>query len=493
MPISGPVVHQQLMDAYAKTQALLESSRGQFGQNDSERDRLHERRGDSMVELAKHYLPELTPETIRKSWDELRPSLSQVIARKDAACRQTQSRLDQVLAKRKAADDDLLPINERLDQATDQQNHLTSEVERRLREDPSFAKLADRAAMAEAALERAESNLDEIESEAAKKLPAYENSQLFTYLRDRQFGTPKYKRRGFTRRMDRWVAKLVDYNKSKQGYDFLRKTPEQMREIMAEDRKALDLVMQELERQRDQVSDELGLTTQIQKAEAIRAERESRLAEINDLTAQCNQAQAELTRVSDPQGPYYDEAIGVFRDLLKQVDSDELSRYAKSTIELADDRIVSQLQQIDQQIGSLDESEIKRQREIAKTQSFLEDLGRLIQRFRAAEFDSGRSQFVGTLDVMQELARAWDQNDVEVLWNEIRRSQRWGPTAMDQITKVATHPMTQVLINAMAHAAGGALQQHARRAGNRRRGRGGSWGSPWDGSWGGSSSGKFRW
>jgi uncharacterized membrane protein len=42
---------------------------------------------------------------------------------------------------------------------------------------------------------------------------------------------------------------------------------------------------------------------------------------------------------------------------------------------------------------------------------------------------------------------------------------------MDQITQVATHPMTQVLINAMAHAAAGALQAQARDAGERRASR----------------------
>ncbi len=119
-------------------------------------------------------------------------------------------------------------------------------------------------------------------------------------------------------------------------------------------------------------------------------------------------------------------------------------------------------------------------------QSFLEDLGRLIQRFRAAQFDSSRSQFVGSLDVFEELDRAEDQNDIDGLWRRIRSAQRWGPTAIEQVTRVATHPLTQVLVNAMAHAAGGAMQAHARRAGDRRAQRDSSRGG--SGSWGGGSS-----
>ena len=93
-----------------------------------------------------------------------------------------------------------------------------------------------------------------------ENLPAYDNSPLFRYLQQRGYGTQTYTNRGFTRSMDRWLAKFIDYNKAKQGYDFLRKTPEQMRQIIAEDREALDTVMNELERRRDEGAIHLGLS-----------------------------------------------------------------------------------------------------------------------------------------------------------------------------------------------------------------------------------------
>ena len=56
MPISGPVVHQQLMDAYSRVQADLETQRGNIATSSTERDQLFDQRGDALVELAKHYL-----------------------------------------------------------------------------------------------------------------------------------------------------------------------------------------------------------------------------------------------------------------------------------------------------------------------------------------------------------------------------------------------------------------------------------------------------
>ena len=41
-----------------------------------------------------------------------------------------------------------------------------------------FVLLSDRAAVAEASLERAEANLQEIDQDSARKLPAYEDSTL---------------------------------------------------------------------------------------------------------------------------------------------------------------------------------------------------------------------------------------------------------------------------------------------------------------------------
>ena len=134
-------------------------------------------------------------------------------------------------------------------------------------------------------------------------------------------------------------------------------------------------------------------------------------------------------------------------------------------------------------LGETKDEVVAVMQDLREHQDFLDALGRLIQRFRAAEFDSSRSQFTGSLDILEQLHRARDEHDIERLWDKIRSAQRWGPTVMERVTDVAQHPLTQVLINAMAHAAGSALEQHARRAG-KRRSRGGAWSGGWDSSGG---------
>ena len=488
MPISGPVVHQQLMDAYNRVQADLKVQRERLASGADGREELFERRSDALVKLAEHYLPELTPEAVRRTWTEVQPSFHELLRRKEADIQNVSQHLQIAIAEKEQQEQILMSVDADLDSASDRQDEVAAKVESALQANEDFVQLSNRAAVAEAALERAEANLQEIDQDSARKLPAYEQSTLFRYLQDRGFGTPAYQSRGFTRRMDRWVAKMVDYNKSKQGYEFLKETPLRMRQIIAEDRESLDLVMTDLEHRRDDVARELGLPDRIEQVGVLMQRRDQVLDEIDSLLHQCNVKQEELTQIEDPRGTHYREAINLFRDMLSRIDTDDLELQARLTAEIFDDRIVADVIGVDTQIESLDDAARRHQREVSLGQTFLEDLGKLVQRFRSAGFDSSRSQFVGSLDIVEELNRARSVGDAELLWERIRSNQRWGPTAMEKITAVATHPMTQVLINAMAHAAGGALQDHARRAGRRRNGGYGGGRGQWGGSWSGGSS-----
>ncbi len=490
MSVSGPVLHQQLMDAYAAVQADLESARGEIIFARGQRDDLDDQRGEALAHLAEHYLPELTPEAIGQTWVEVRSAVAEVLHRKQDHARRLAEDLKDLSDRRQRQEQRLLETTDELDRAVDQQAQITGELEQRLLADDEFVRLSDRAAMAEAALERAEANLHEIDQDSVRKLPAYDESSLFRYLYDRGYGTVAYNKRGITRRIDRWLARYVDFQKARQGYDFLRKTPEQMRQIIAEDREALDAVMTVIERRRDNLAEELGLNEVIVRAEELTRSREEQLKSLDAVLADEKDQQTELSELDNPRGTYYREAIGVFRDALDHISSRELKQRAKRTPEIVDDQIVARLMGVESDMDRVDDAARRRRAEIDRTQGYLEDLGRLVQRFRAAQFDSARSQFVDSLDVYDEVTRAREKGSVESLWQRIRRAQRWGPTTTDKITNVATHPLTQVLINAMAHAAGGAMQGHARRAANRRmqnRFRG-SWGNSGSGSWGGDSS-----
>ena len=467
MPISGPVVHQQLMDAYARTQEKLDSERERVLNAKDKRDRLDDERSDALRSLAEHYLPELTKEAIHETWGEVREAVSEILARKEDEARRQQEELERLSAKRTLAEDQLVDLNRDLDEAQQAQKEVALQVERRLQDDQDFVMLSDRAAIAEAALERAEANLHEIDQEAVRKLPGYEESSLFHYLYDRGYGTPKYSKRGFTRRMDRWLARYIDFSKAKQGYDFLKQTPDQMREIIAEDRKSLDLVMGELEGKRDRVARELGLPAKIRESRDLEKRRESHLTILDEVVSSTEQLQIERTELEDPRGPYYRKAIEAFRKQLEQYKTSDLRDRAEQTeTDLTDDQIVARISGVESDIGDLDDATRRQRDGVRDLQDFLEELGRVIQRFRAAQFDSNRSQFIGTLDIDEEVDQAEKGDDAQDLWQRIRRAQRWGSVESESSSTGSS--LKSVLVNAMGNAAGSERADQARRAGARR-------------------------
>lgn len=172
--------------------------------------------------------------------------------------------------------------------------------------------------------------------------------------------------------------------------------------------------------------------------------------------------------MEDPQGPFYREAIDRFREVLSGMNIGDLKRRAKKTREVSDDQIVATLLGVESDIEQLNRQARKRSSVAQDDYHFLEDLGRLIQRFRAAEFDSSRSQFVDSFELNDELQIAREHLKVDRLWKRLRKAQRWTSMVGSPFKRGSTDALSQILPNAMARAAGDSLSEQARRAGMRR-------------------------
>ncbi|WP_044301898.1 hypothetical protein [Rhodopirellula sallentina] len=467
MPLPGPHVYRQIVSAYDETAARIERLRSEMGQVEQQREQLEDDRDQTLSKLAEHYLPDLSPESVQQTWVNVRPTIREILLRKENRVRELNEQLSDEDRIRRHLEDDLQRVNERLDEAETRQSDIAKQVEDYLAEQTEFVDLSNRAAEAEVALQRAESNLDEISQDAARKLPAYNECKLFSYLKDRNFGTSEYTHRGFTRRMDRMLAKYVGYNEAKRNFDYLTNTPAAMRTIIAEDRMALGTVVMKIQDSRDAAAKKFGLMDQVQTVESLAKEREAALASLDSAATDCESTMAELNELENPRCEYYREAINVFRKMLSDTHSSDLRHAARQTPEITDDQIVASLRGIESQLDRNDLTTSRHHDALRQAAEVHQAVGRLAQRFRASGYDRNRCQFSDALDIGSSLDRIRSVHDVDDLWRAIRRNQSWGPTTMDKISNVATHPMTQVMINAMAHAAGAAMSEHARRAGRR--------------------------
>ena len=472
MSLSGQVVSQQIQRAYQETQAELERTRNSVRAADDALRQITTTQSTTLEDLAKVYLPSLEASSVEGVGRDLRKAVQAVVLRQQDAVSRLTQQVDELDEQRTKQDARVAESQALLDKALDEQSRLAEQLARLLSENKEFQELTANAASAEAALERAEASLEEIEHEAIQKTPAYENSRLFMYLYERGLATPKYEHRGLTRRMDRWVSKLIDYPKAKSSYEYLINTPKQVRKLVAEDQQALDVVMGELERQRDEVADEIGLTAAVNTVEQADDACAAAIATLTELETSLAAKRSELRAASDPAGQFHLEAIGHIRDVLAHRNRDDLAYDASRTPDPRDDQIVARLEAIDDQIRSAKTDSIARQQRIDWLDRFLGELAQFQHRFRAADFDSSRSQFDASLNLQHELAMAREGRDtIDSVWQRMRRRQRFVASSFARagngLNEVVRHPMTQVLVQAMATAAAQQMSQHARRAGQR--------------------------
>ncbi len=467
MAIPGPTVHQQLMDAYTRLTEQLEADRKNMQDVRDEHQQLDAQRDVALRSLAEHYLPELTADAIASTWKEVQDAISVILLQKEDEARNLQAELTQLHSNRIVSEEALMKSTDLLDAAVKSQSEVSAQVEGQLQDDSKFVELSDRAAIAEAALERAESNLHEIDQDAVRKLPAYEASALFQYLYDSGYGGRQYKRRGLTRRIDRWLARYINFNQATQGYNFLKQTPDQMRKIIADDRRSLGVVMEELERKRDHVANEWGLPEKLKETEELTRQRVQNLQTLDSIMESAEAAERRVTDIENPRGSHYCKAIELFRQTLQQFTTSDLKRRASETFEdISDDQIVARLSGVESDRGDLEQATRRRRDALQQQRKVLEELGRVIQRFRAAHFDSTRSQFLDSFNIEQELEYTEDAEDARKLWQRIRRAQRWGDHESEEDSSGSS--LKQVLVNAMAQAADSDHEDQARRAGSRR-------------------------
>ena len=170
----------------------------------------------------------MSGETVQATFAEIRGELADILARKERRERELRDAFDASLDTRSSLQRELDDVTDKLNACVKERDRLEEILATRLNGDPEFKRLSALAIDREQELHRYEARVKESQTEAAEKLPAYEQSRLFKYLIDRKFGSNDYKHRGLTRRLDRWVARIVNFDKAKKGYDFLRLTTEMM-------------------------------------------------------------------------------------------------------------------------------------------------------------------------------------------------------------------------------------------------------------------------
>jgi chromosome segregation ATPase len=468
MPVPGSTVFETLQQALAEAREQAAAAATAAKQLDETVADVVHRRSQAFLELARLILPE-------SGFEEVRHDLLTVLERKERRAREIGDRLARLGADVDLARGRLTEAQRQAQEAVERQSRLERELAAALQADQEFQTLSRRALESEAELQRDEERVAEIQREAREKLPAYRTSRLFQYLVEQRYGLAEYRGRGLVKRLDRWVANLVDYPHAVRSYRFLLTTPELMAEETSRRKAEFEQLMQRVEELERQVAGELDLPAAIRDVAQTAAAVERGEAQLSEAEQRMGAVQAELAQLDREQGHFYEEALRRLKTFLEKAQVDLLEVRAAATPDPADDEVALRIRLLGEELSSL-EPQVARQKEQSQNAARVSDgLGFVVRRFEQAGFTDIRSFFDDGFDVRGALGlfRAGTLAR-DALWEEIKRHQERVPTefekrASEKITQAMNGPLAGALAEAMLGVAGAALGGGVGRSLDRRR------------------------
>lgn len=485
--ISGIEVYRALDRAIRDSRRRAEQVRADLDKLDDFVNELNARRGHSLVELAQHYLPDITATTVQAQFNEVRHDLQRLMQKKQAQEQKLQTSWDACLDRRSALDAKLDNVTEQLNDVAKRRDELDLELADRLRSDPRFQELSQQALAAETELKRNEERVAEMREEVAAKLPAYEKSRLFKYLHRRGFGTPEYQAKGLTRRLDRWVARVVNYNENRRSYNFLKVTPELMAAEVERRRADFTALMESIEAIEDGIADEIGLTEVLREGTDLGREREQILAQIDEVDQQRAQIEAELARFEANENEYYVAGVNRLKQFLGSMEESALAARTRQTPQTTDDAIFREIQDCNRQLRESKQRSHDDRDQLEIWHEKIAGLDQVVRRFRSSEFDSRRSLFSRRLNIRDEVDNYLEgRNTAQGLWTVIKKNQEfarqwnddswdsgswsgsWGGRKKRGWGSVFDSDVSHVLGRVLVEVAGEAMRQAAQRGMHRR-------------------------
>jgi len=305
---------------------------------------------------------------------------------------------------------------------------LVAETEKAVQADPSYLALKEAFEQARAVAVRAEQKLELAKTDRAEKGKPYESDPLFSYLWQRKFRTPEYRKGGLSRALDGWVARLCRYDEAYLNYARLTELPDRIAEHLANMRLEEAEAQAAIERFEAQVLQARGAG---QLSAALSAAKD-KLKELDYLLAEAESQHAELRRqqeqgASGDAGPQ-EQARRVIEEGLAKASFPDLKVLAAETTTPDDDRIVEALIKLRTEELQMEVNWRGVEAMPARRRAGAETLEQVRRRFKEAGLDSPYVMILrGAFEAALEAYGKGPSPDGDALWRAIRATVRQAP------------------------------------------------------------------
>ena len=358
-----------------------------------------ERRGATVRGLAEFHLPGMDEESVAGTLAEMEAGIRAIYEDKRDRFDEVERLIPEQREVVETTEAALATVTEALDETGRERARLARIVFEELQSRPMWRSLFEQVRRLEARVAASEKRHEAALREQKEKTPAYKRDPFFGYLARRRHGTAAAAGNPLTRRLDRWVASVADYEAVRARYDFLNALPGHAASVLEEDRKALAVATPPLVQVEEGVIERNGLTPVLERGERLYAEREEARKTLREAEATLRALTEELAALHDERGSYYEKAIDGIEAFLEGRSLDELLAMARDTGDPRDDVLVSELGELDARLAELRARLAERKEERTRLSSRLGDLEDLRNRFEKEDWNGHRSHFDDGLDM----------------------------------------------------------------------------------------------
>jgi hypothetical protein len=387
---------------------------------------LRHKMADAYRNLARFRLDDLAANRVAAHLDETDRVVLKLLERREQEMGQLDPQIELSLSRQAT-------LNAARDQAIQQRDDLVKQIDERaadihlsLSRQKAYQTLEKRVAEETARAEQAERKAAQAEADQAQKGSPYRDDELFMYLWKRRFLTPDYHGRALTRRLDGWVATLIDYAEAHSNYHVLTELPTALRTHADRQREAADRALQarqEVEAQALSVDEMVQSERELEKVQGI-------LDDVEDsIEAEEVRQEVFLKQRSDFSSGADDisrQAIDLQVFEIRKDSLAELYLQAKMTPRPDDDLIVGRIGDLQQQERKLEEEIQALQAQERQHQQSFRELDDLRRRYRRRGYDSRHSYFPGGFELGGLLALLMSGKATgRDVWERIDREQQF--------------------------------------------------------------------
>ena len=375
--------------------------------------------------LAEHRLEQLERGDIISRLDSVSSKVQGILEERERKHRALLDAINDAESRLEDLEQQRLKQAAETDAAAESLDEREAEAQQQLENDERYSKQLELAHEMEAIADEAETKTADASDDKARKGTPYEADKLFMYLWRRGYGTSEYSANPISRMLDKWVARLCQYDKARPNYWMLNEIPKRLKAHADRARERSDAEFEKLKKLEMDVAESMGvvkLQEELDDAEQSLASLDESIA---DTEARLSELGDDRARFATGDDELMTRALERLTNELKSDSIESLRRRAAATDDLEDDRLVEQIYTLDRKLDLLEDEHGDRQKIYARQLEKARELEGVRQQFKRHGYDDRRSVFrdvsAVALALKQFLGGMLDDDD---LWRIIDRMHR---------------------------------------------------------------------